>query len=382
MVHYLDHAASTPVHPRAVEAMTEVLTSSYGNPSGSHRLAREANIRLDAARSTIAQCFGLKPGNLVFTSGGTEADSLAVNGALQRTGPGSVAVCSAIEHHAILDPVIKTGGEIVTVQPDGTLDLTHLSSVLKRLADAGTPVALVSVMAANNESGVVQPVAEAAAIVRELAPDALVHTDAVQFPAWRPTADLASAVDMMSISAHKFGGPKGTGFLSVRNDVTLPPHQLGGGQERGRRGGTQNVPGIVAMAAAVEVMTAERVEQAERVASLRDQMVARITSAITGVTITGGQSDRLPSIAHLCVEGVESEALLFLLEKHDVMASAAASCSSGAQQTSHVLAAMGVPLASARGAVRLSLGYSSTQENVDAAVEAVVAAVTRSRSHG
>ena len=201
MVHYLDHAASTPVHPRAIEAMTEVLTTSYGNPSGSHRLAREANIRLDAARSTIAQCFGLKPGNLVFTSGGTEADSLAVNGALQRTGPGSVAVCSAIEHHAILDPVIKTGGEVVAVQPDGTLDLAHLSSVLETLADAGTPVAVVSVMAANNESGVVQPVAEAAAIVRELAPGALVHTDAVQFPAWRSTVDLASAVDMMSVSA-------------------------------------------------------------------------------------------------------------------------------------------------------------------------------------
>ncbi|NNF53584.1 MAG: cysteine desulfurase [Acidimicrobiales bacterium] len=382
MVHYLDHAASTPVHPRAVEAMTEVLTNSYGNPSGSHRLAREATIRLDAARSTIAQCFGLKPGNLVFTSGGTEADSLAVNGALQRTGPGSVAVCSAIEHHAILDPIIKTGGELVGVLPDGTLDLRHLRAVLNGLAEAQKPVALVSVMAANNESGVVQPVVEAATIVRQLAPDALVHTDAVQFPAWRSTVDLAEAVDMMSVSAHKFGGPKGTGFLSVRNDVTLPPHQLGGGQERGRRGGTQNVPGIVAMAAAVEVMIAERVDQAERISSLRDRMVARITSAISGVTITGGQAERLPNIAHLCVDGVESEALLFLLEKHDVMASAAASCSSGAQQTSHVLAAMGVPANSARGAIRLSLGYSSTQENVDAAADAVVAAVTRSRSHG
>ena len=382
MVHYLDHAASTPVQPCAVAAMTDVLTNCHGNPSGSHRVAREANLRLDAARATIAESFGLKPGNLVFTSGGTEADALAIHGALLRGGPDSVVVCSAIEHHAVLDPTHRTGGRTVAVTTDGVLDLDDLRRILTELNDAGTPVALVSIMSANNESGVVQPVAEAADIIRELAPDALVHSDAVQCPAWHDMAPLVEVVDMLSVSAHKFGGPKGTGFLAVKNHVALPPLQLGGGQERGRRGGTQNVPGIVAMAAAAEFVAGERIAQARRVAALRDRMVDQICIALPDAVLTGAKADRLPNIAHMCFHGIESEAMLFLLEKDDVMASAASSCSSGAQQASHVLAAMDVPNNVARGAVRLSLGYTSTPEDADAAAQAVVSAVRKSRDRG
>jgi cysteine desulfurase len=387
MVHYLDHAAGTPVHPAAVVAMNEVLTENFGNPSGSHRLAREANRRLDAARACVAESFGLAPGNVVFTSGGTEADSMAVHGSLQRAQrrrPGSQPrlVCSAIEHHAVLDPVEVHGGITTGVTAEGVLDLLHLRTVLGRLADAGTPVAMVSVMAANNETGVVQPVAEAVAITRELAPDALFHTDAVQFGAWRDTAGLAEVTDLMSVSAHKLGGPKGVGFLAVADGVDLPAHQIGGGQERGRRGGTQNVPGIVAMAAAVEAMVAERDLQAARVRALRDDMVERIVAGLQDVVVTGRSGPRLPNIAHLCFPGVESETLLFLLEKDEVMASAASSCASGAQQASHVMAAMGVSDALALGSVRLSLGYTSTPADVDAAVDAVIAAVSRIRDRG
>ncbi len=383
MVHYLDHAASTPVHPAAIAALTETLTESYGNPSGSHRLAREANLRVDAARATLANVFGLTPGSIVFTSGGTEADSLAILGSLRRSrdaGQKGLAICSAIEHHAVLEPVEAAGGRHISVDGNGVLDLQHLRTVLTELAEAEKPVAVVSVMAANNETGVLQPVVEAAAIVRELAPTALIHTDAVQFPAWHDTADLAAAVDLMSVSGHKWGGPKGVGFLAIRDGVTLPPIQLGGGQERGRRGGTQNVAGIVALAAAAEAMGTERPTVVPLVRQLRDELVDRILEGVPDATLTGASADRLPNLAHFCLEGVESEPLLFLLEKEDVMASAASSCASGAQQASHVLAAMGI--SGATGAVRLSLGYRSTRDDVQAGAAAVIAACERIRSRG
>lgn len=383
MVHYLDHAASTPVHPAAVAAMTEALVESYGNPSGAHRLAREANLRIDAARASLAAVFGVTPGNIVFTSGGTEADALAIHGSLRRaiaSGQPGIAVCSAIEHHAVLEPVEDLGGRFVAVDSNGVLDLVHLREVLTELAESGIPVSVVSIMAANNETGVLQPVIEAAVIVRELAPDALVHTDAVQFPAWHDTTDLAAAVDLMSVSGHKWGGPKGVGFLVIRDGVDLPSIQLGGGQERGRRGGTQNVAGIVALAAAGDAMSAVRSERVPMVRDLRDRLVDRVLAEVPDATLTGAAVDRLPNIAHFCLAGVESESLLFLLERDDVMASAASSCASGAQQASHVLSAMGVN--EATGAIRLSLGYTSTAEDVEAAADAIINACQRIRSRG
>jgi cysteine desulfurase len=378
VVHYLDNAATTAVRPAAADAMLPFLTAAYGNPSGAHRMARDANRALDDAREVMASVLGAEPGQIVFTGGGTEADNLAVRGVVDACG--GVPVCSAVEHHAVLEPVVHLGGRVVATGRDGQVDLDALAAAV----DGSTSI--VSIMLANNETGVVQPLAEAIEIVRRLAPEAVVHTDAVQALCWLDVARLAAGADLLSISAHKFGGPKGVGALVVRDGVRLAPLLLGGGQERARRGGTQNVPGIAAMAVAAAETVAERPAAVPRVAALRDRLADGIRSAVDGVVETGvdggDRSAKTANICHLCFEGVESEALLVLLEKRDVMASAASSCASGAMDPSHVLAAMGFPRALAFGSLRLSLGYTTTAADVDAALEAVPAAVARLRERG
>ncbi len=394
-VHYLDNAATTAVRPSAIEAMVPLLAEGYGNPSGAHRLAREANRVLDDARETMAAALGAEPGQIVFTAGGTEADNLAITGVINRaraTGPATaVPVCSAIEHHAVLDPVTHLGGTAVGVGADGVIDLDELATTLDRLGGQDGPgVGLVSVMVANNETGIIQPIGQVVELVREHAPDALVHTDAVQALCWLDLAELAAPVDLISVSAHKFGGPKGVGALVVRDRAGLDPLFKGGGQERDRRGGTQNVAGIAAMAVAAAETVAERPTAVPRVAALRDRLAdgiaARldgvIETGITGVVAAGDRSAKTANLCHLCFEGIESEALLFLLEKEDIMASAASSCASGAMEPSHVLAAMGFDRDLAFGSLRLSLGYDTTDADVDLALDAVPAAVERLRRHG
>ncbi|MDH3681258.1 MAG: cysteine desulfurase [Acidimicrobiia bacterium] len=383
MVHYLDNAATTAVRPAAVEAMLPLYTEVYGNPSGAHRMARLANQVLDDARETLAEVLGAAPGQIVFTAGGTEADNLAIRGALDAHG--GAAVCSAVEHHAVLDTVEHYGGRIVSVRPDGRIDLDALAAALDPAL--GPPVTIVSVMLANNETGIIQPLAEVVDVVRRSAPQALIHTDAVQALCWLDVAQAAADADLISISAHKFGGPKGVGALVVRDRARLAPLFIGGGQERDRRGGTQNVAGIAGMAVAAAETVAERPSAVPRVAALRDRLADGIRAAIDGVFESGvaagpGPVDRsikTANICHVCFEGIESEALLFLLEKQDIMASAASSCASGAMDPSHVLAAMGFPRELAFGSLRLSLGYGTTDVDVDAALRAVPAAVTRLR---
>lgn len=375
---YLDHAASTPVCADAVAAMVAVLEGEPGNPSGAHRLARRARRLLDDAREVVADAVGAHPGGVVFTSGGTEADNLAVVGA-----PGvhdGVVVCSAVEHHAVLDPVLARGEgrhRLVGVDERGVIDLDALAAALD------DQVALVSVMLVNNEVGTVQPLAEVAEVVRRHAPGALLHTDAVQGLPWLDVAEQAVAADLVSISAHKVGGPKGVGALIVREGVELRPTSMGGGQERERRGGTQNVPGIAGMAAAVEVTVRNRKEVVDRVARLRDRLADGLVASVEGLVETGvAGGDRRHKVAgacHVCIEGIESEALLFLLEDRGVCASAASSCASGALEPSHVLAAMGVPRSLSGGSLRLSLGATTTDHDVDVALEAVPAAVERLR---
>lgn len=394
-IHYLDNAATTAVRPSAIETMVPLLSQGYGNPSGAHRLAREANRVLDDARETMATALGAEPGQIVFTAGGTEADNLAVTGVLNQrraaASPGSggapVAVCSAVEHHAILDPVTHHGGAVVGVGRNGIIDLDELAATIERLSGPEGPgVALVSVMLANNETGIIQPIDRITEVVRTAAPDALVHTDAVQALCWLDVADRAAPVDLISVSAHKFGGPKGVGALVVRDRAGLDPLFKGGGQERERRGGTQNVAGIAAMAVAAAETLAERPTAVPRVAAHRDRLADGIRSAIDGVIETGvdgrDRSTKTANLCHLCFEGIESEALLFLLEKDDIMASAASSCASGAMEPSHVLAAMGFDRDLAFGSLRLSLGYDTTEADVDAALAAVPAAVTRLREYG
>lgn len=379
---YLDHAASAPMRPEAVEAMLPMLTESYGNPSGAHRMARDARRALDDARDILAEGLGCGPGEVVFTSGGTEADNLAVFGVHgARSG---VVVCSAVEHHAVLHPVERLGGRVIGVDELGRLDLDQL-------ADALDPdVSLVSVMLANNETGVVQPLEPIAELLAQHAPQALLHTDAVQAFCWLDVAELAAPAHLVSLAAHKFGGAKGAGVLMVRDGVDLEPVSLGGGQERGHRSGTQNAPAIVAMGAAAASAMAERADTVSRVGALRDRLADGLLAAVPGSVETGvaggdgrlGRPGKVEGSCHLCFEGIESEALLFLLEREAIMASAASSCASGAQDPSHVLAAMGYSRELAAGSLRLSLGRDSTDADVDHALAVVPAAVERLRSVG
>ena len=371
---YLDNAASTPLCPEAVEAMAPLHRELYANPTGAHRMARDTRRCIDDARDVMAEALGSKPGEIVFTGGGTEGDNLAVVGRHQRVG--GTTVCSAIEHHAVLEPVEHLGGRVVGVDAAGVIDLDALAAAL----DDG--VTVVSVMLANNETGMVQPLGKVAEAVRSLAPNAALHTDAVQAFPWLDVAELAAGADLISVSAHKFGGPKGVGALVVRDGVELSPLLLGGGQERGLRSGTHNAAGIAGMAAAAEVVLKSRAEQVVRLASLRDRLVDGIMAAVPNTVETGERSGKVAGSAHLCFEGIESEALLFLLEDAGVYASAASSCSSGAQDPSHVLAAMGYDRLLAGGSLRLSLGYETTDADIDQALAVIPDAVARLRAYG
>lgn len=376
---YLDHAASTPMRREAIEAMLPFLDQQFANPSGSHRFARQARAALDEARDTVAGVVGCLPGEVVFTGGGTEADNTAVLGTVARQG--GQAVCSAAEHHAVLHAVEQVGGTVVGVDAVGRIDLAELEQVLRRAADgAAPPVALVSVMAVNNEVGSVTDVAAVAALVRRLAPTALVHTDAVQAPSWVDLRTITPHVDLLSLSGHKFGGPKGIGVMVVRRPGAVAPLLVGGGQEREQRSGTQNVAGAVALAEALRLTDAERVDEVPRLTALRDTLVDRLVDALPDVRETVDRAHKVAGSAHVCIRGVENEALLFLLDEGGVCASAASACSAGAMEPSHVLAAMGVPREWSAGALRLTLGHSTTADDIDRAVEVVVPAVQRVRS--
>ena len=366
---YLDHAATTPMRPEAVEAMLPFLTERFANPSGSHGASRDARRGVDEARDVVAEALGGAPGEVVFTGCGTEADNLAVLGTVRRHG--GVAVCSAAEHHAVLHAVEHVGGRVVAVDAAGAVDLDALADALDE------SVRVVSVMAVNNEVGTISPLAEVAAVVRERAPGAVLHTDAVQGLQWLDLAVAAADFDLVAVSAHKFGGPKGVGALLVRGSTSVEPLLMGGGQERDRRSGTHNVAGIVAMAEAMRVTVATRAETVARVQALRDRLVDGLVAQVPGLRETVPRDRKVAGSAHVCVEGVENESLLFLLDRGGVCASAASACSSGAMDPSHVLAAMGVPREVAGGALRLSLGWASRDEDVDRVLEVLPAAVQR-----
>ena len=380
-VAYLDHAASTPMHPEVVEAMRGFFEGCYANPTGAHRMARAARRAIDDARDILAEALGARPGEIVFCGSGTEADNLAVFGAA--AGAGTV-VCSATEHPAVLRPVERLGGRVVGVDRSGMLDLEALAAALDG------DVRLVSVILANNETGVVWSLEEVAEVMARHAPQALLHTDAVQAFPWLDVATRAAPADLISVSAHKFGGPKGVGALVVRDGVGLQAQIVGGGQEAERRSGTSNVAGIVGMGAAAEITVARRAEVVERVGRLRDRLADGLRATIDGVVESGVQPaagapaavDRSAKVAgscHLCFEGIESEALLFLAERGGVYAAAASSCASGAEHPSHVLAAMGYSRRLAGGSLRLSLGAASSEADVETALAVLPPAVAQLR---
>lgn len=354
------------MHAAAREAMVRWMDESWANPSGSHRMSRDSRKTLDEARDVVAEIIGCRPGEVVFTSGGTEGANAAVLGAVRRHG--GRAVCSAAEHHAVLHCVEHTGGTVVGVTADGAVDPGALESALRADGD----VSVVSVMAVNNEVGTVTDMAAVSRIVRKHAPAAVLHTDAVQAASWLDLADLWPLVDVLTLSAHKFGGPKGCGVMVVREGTVLEPLILGGGQERDRRSGTHNVAGIVGTAVALAVTNAERAGQCARLTTLRDQLAGGIAAAVPCATVTVEHA--VPGIAHLCFEGLESESLLFLLDEQGVCVSAASACASGAMEPSHVLAAMGVPKSRIMGSVRFSLGHDTTDADIDRAVAATVSA--------
>jgi cysteine desulfurase len=372
---YLDHAASTPMRAEAIEAMMPYLSELYANPSGSHRFARRSRQAVDEARDVVARVVGCHPNEVVFTGCGTESDNMAISGAISRRG--GVAVCPAVEHHAVLHVVEHLGeqGRVVGVDPFGRVDLDELAAVL----DATPDVSIVSVMAVNNEVGTVTDIAAVARVVRRRAPGALVHTDAVQSACWLDLRDVTPHVDLLSLSAHKFGGPKGVGVLVERGGPRVDPLIIGGGQERERRSGTHNTAGIVAAAVALDLAARERGDENARLAALRDALVAGLQGRLDGVIETVPVEHKVAGSAHVCIAGIESEALLFLLDEAGVCASAASACASGAMEPSHVLAAMGLDRSVALGALRLTLGRTTTAADVDRAIDVIGASVDRLR---
>ncbi len=387
---YLDHAASTPMFPEAVAAMTAQLTR-VGNPSSLHASGRTARRVVEESRESIARALGCRPGEVVFTSGGTESDNLAVKGlfwARRSADPRRTRILStAVEHHAVLDPLHwlaeHEGAEVelLPVDDQGRLDLDALRTSLAR---DPADVALVSVMWANNEVGTVQPVPEVVALAHEHGIP--VHTDAVQAVGQVPVDFAASGVDLLTLTAHKVGGPYGVGALVVRRELDLTPQLHGGGQERHVRSGTIDAPAIAGFATAVELAVGQQDDHAARVSALRDDLVRHVRLRVPDAQLNGddeaGPEHRLPGNAHLTFPGCEGDSLLMLLDARGIACSTGSACSAGVPQPSHVLLAMGRTDEQARSSLRFSLGHTSTQQDVDALVEAVGPVVERARAAG
>jgi cysteine desulfurase len=381
---YLDHAATTPMVPAAVEAMTAHL-ADVGNASSLHASGRRARRVVEESRETIARALGCRPGEVVFTSGGTEADNLAVKGLYWSRRAADPArrriLATAIEHHAVLDPLQwlveheDADLELLPVDDQGRLDTTALAASIAR--DPAS-VALVSVMWANNEVGTVQPIPEVVALAAEHGIP--VHSDAVQALGAVPVDFAASGVDAMTISGHKVGGPLGVGALVVRREVELTALVHGGGQERDVRSGTLDVPAVAGFAAAVEMAVKEQADHAERLAGLRDHLVEGVRRAAPDAVLNGAEGDRLPGIAHFSFPGCEGDSLLMLLDARGIECSTGSACSAGVPQPSHVLLAMGRDADEARSSLRFSLGHTSTEADVAALADAIAPCVERARA--
>jgi cysteine desulfurase len=380
---YLDHAATTPMLPAAVEVMTTHL-GDVGNPSSLHASGRSARRIVEESRETIAQALNCRPGEVVFTSGGTESDNLALKGLFwsrHDADPSRVRIlASAIEHHAVLDALHWLAEEehaeveLVAVDSRGRLDLEQLRASIER--DPAS-VALVSVMWANNEIGTLQPIEDVVAICATHGIP--VHTDAVQAVGAVPVDFAASGVDALTLTGHKLGGPYGVGALVLRRELTLTPLLHGGGQERDIRSGTLDMPAIAAFATAVEHAVKCQPEYAERMTALRDALIARVTEVVPDAHVHGDLDDRLPGNAHLGFPGCEGDSLLMLLDARGIECSTGSACSAGVPQPSHVLLAMGCDEEGARHSLRFTLGRTSSEADVDALVEAIGPAVERAR---
>ncbi len=382
--YYFDHAASAPRRDEVADAMAPWQRGVVGNPSGSHKAARDARRAVEEARDEVAAFVGAKPGGVIFTGGGTESCDLAIAGVAghhRRSHERTEILISRIEHHAVSDAAEKMARDhddvhvgYIDVDAEGVVDLDSLTSLLS------DDTAIVSVMAANNETGVRQPLDGVSALSKSIIPGGvLTHTDAVAAASWVALANMTATIDMISICAHKIGGPVNAGALILRGDVALDAVIPGGGQERGRRGGTVDVAAVVGLAAATRITLKELSDVNERVLDLQEKLIAAV-SLIPGCQVTGLGALRVPGTVHVTFDDLASDELLFLLDQEGVCASAAASCSSGAASPSHVLAAMGVSHERARGSLRLSMGAETTDADVDAAIAILSSVVYRLRS--
>jgi cysteine desulfurase len=379
---YLDHAATTPMHPAAIEAMTAVL-GTVGNASSLHSAGRAARRRIEESRETVAAKLGARPSEVVFTAGGTDSDNLAVKGIYWARRDADSRrrriVTTAVEHHAVLDSVNwlaeHEGAEVtwLSTAADGSVAPAALREALADHDD----VALVSVMWANNEVGTIMPIAELAAVAAEF--DVPMHSDAIQAVGQVPVSFADSALSAMSVTAHKFGGPTGVGALLLRRDTACVPLLHGGGQERDVRSGTPDVAGAVAMAVAVEIAVDGLEDNSVRLRGLRDRLIEGVLTGVEDTFLNGAREMRLPGNAHFTFRGCEGDSLLMLLDANGIECSTGSACTAGVAQPSHVLIAMGADPASARGSLRLSLGHTSVEADVDAALRVLPGAVDRAR---
>jgi cysteine desulfurase len=383
---YLDHGATTPLRTEVALAMAHARSEPLGNPTGSHRPAQRARRLLEESRDEIAAHLGREPGEIIFTSGGTESANLAVFGTLGapgREGRARTVLSSAVEHPAVREScrAAATHDRAVTwrelpVDANGVVDLGALAEQV----DSAT--ALVAVMLANNETGVVQPLDRVVETVREHADGSRVFTDAVQATSFMDLAACTSGADLVAMSAHKVGGPVGIGVLAVRPPTAIVAYQHGGGQERERRSGTPDVVGAVGLATALRLAAEERSEAGRRVGALRDRLAEGLLRSVPGAHRTvSPEATTLPGHLHLCLPSVEREELLLALSERGICASGGSSCASGALEASYVLAAMGVPGPLARGAVRFTLGHDTTGADIDRAL-AIVPGVIAALRHG
>jgi cysteine desulfurase len=375
---YLDYAATTPVDPEVLDAMLPFLTNSYGNPSSVYALGRDARTAIDAARDTLAAALGCEAREVIFTSGGSESDNFAIRGVAYRNRDrGRHIICSQVEHHAVLttcEDLEREGFDVTYLPVDrfGRVSAENLRGALR------PDTLLVSVMLGNNEVGTIQPVRELAAVTHANS-NAYFHTDAVQAYG-KVSVDVDDlGVDLLGISAHKIYGPKGVGALYARTGTLIQPLITGGGHERNRRAGTENVAGIVGLAKAVEISVRDRERDTQHLRILQRQLIEGMTAAVPDAQLTGDPVDRLSHHASFLVPRVEGDSLLMVLDRHEVYASSGSACTSGSLEPSHVLLAMGISASKATGSLRLSLGKRTTAPEVDAATEVIGEAVARLR---
>ena len=376
---YFDHNATTPPAAEVVEAVARALSEDFGNASSVHHFGQRAKALLDDARTAIGQLIGAEPAEIVFTSGGTESDNLALRGAaeaLEATGRRHI-ITTSIEHEAVLNTVkaLAKRGWTATLLP---VDATGVVAPASLAAAITRETAIVSVMHANNEIGTIQPIADLAAIAHEHG--ALMHTDAVQSAGKIPVDVRALGVDLLTVSAHKFNGPKGAGALWIRRGTRLVATMTGGKHERNRRGGTENVPGIAGMGVAARLAKNKLATDAPRIAALRDRLEAGILAAVAGTLVNGARDARVPNTSNISFDGVEAESLLIALDLEGFAVSTGSACSSGTLEPSHVLRAMNLPSHRTQNSIRFSLGSGNTEEQVDSLIAKLPGVVSKLRS--